>query len=85
MKKLLACAFASVLVNLFASQMYTDENGEYQLDSAGEKHYLLFQRTFTGDCGGGAYTFSREKAADTTIAAAQYPWKTDISGRLPTE
>ena len=75
MKKLLACAFASVLANLLASQIYTDENGEYQLDSAGEKHYLLFQRTFTGDCGGGAYTFIREKAADTTIAAAQYPWK----------
>ena len=43
MKKTFACAFAALSASLFASQIHTDENGEYLFDSAGEKHYLLFQ------------------------------------------
>ena len=64
------CAIASL--SALAVGKGTDDKGEYWEDEAGVKHYYLFQKTFTGTCWGGAFTYDR-----TQTETATGSWKHD--------
>ena len=58
-------AFLVGAMQVFASDILHDDKGEYLFDGEEEKHYLLFQRTYSDDCWGGVYVFDRAKASDS--------------------
>lgn len=69
MKKLkmtVSAMCAAAALSAFAVGKGTDSTGEYWEDASGVKHYYLFQKTYSGTCWGGAFTYDRTQTETAT-------------------